>query len=476
MGLDATNNKVIYAGGNFEVVSPTSARSFLMDGSTTSWNPAPNADVTDIAVLGSKVYLIGTFSLLGATTRINFAAVDNNTGAVGGENLGLSGSDTIASITEFGGKIYMLGNFTSIAGTARRYGFSIDPTTGKISDWNPSFTTGFTYPTGKIAFSSDASKVLVPGNYYSVNVVERNGFGAIDLNTGKPTDLNLQMAGTAIRSLHIRDHFLYGGGQFTSILNNSRTNFFILNLNTLTLEGAAPTFNSNVETITTDENYIYVGGSFSNVAGTTRTNIARLVLSNGALDNWNPIGDGNVASIHLLKEKVFVGGSFTNIGGSNTSYITAVSPTTGTNLLFPSATMFPNGYVSSVTNYQNQMFIGGNFTLIGGQAASRFSSFDNTSGAYTYQLLTSDNIVSTISIGENGKGVVGGYFTTIDGSPKQGFVYYDFLNKRILDSNIPSAGDVYRSISVNNTHYFGGKINQVNYRPKGGFYFADINN
>lgn len=422
MGLDATNNKVIYAGGNFEVVSPTSARSFLMDGSTTSWNPAPNADVTDIAVLGSKVYLIGTFSLLGATTRINFAAVDNNTGAVGGENLGLSGSDTIASITEFGGKIYMLGNFTSIAGTARRYGFSIDPTTGKISDWN------------------------------------------------------LQMTGTAIRSLHIRDHFLYGGGQFTSILNNSRTNFFILNLNTLTLEGAAPTFNSNVETITTDENYIYIGGSFSNVAGTARTNIARLVLSNGALDNWNPIGDGNVASIHLLKEKVYVGGSFTNIGGSNTSYITAVSPTTGTNLLFPSATMFPNGYVSSVTNYQNQIFIGGNFTLIGGQAASMFSSFDNTSGAYTYQLLTSDNIVSTISIGENGKGVVGGYFTTIDGSQKQGFVYYDFLNKRILDSNIPSAGDVYRSISVNNTHYFGGKISQINYRPKGGFYFADINN
>ncbi|MBM9592255.1 hypothetical protein JWG41_17555 [Leptospira sp. 201903075] len=476
IGINASNNKVIYAGGSFTAGSNSNAKSFAMDGSLTAWNPAPNNLVDDLVAVGSKVYLIGSFSLLGATVRNYFAAVDNNLGAVGNEDLPFSGADTLASITVFGGKIYLLGNFTSIAGTPRRYGFSIDPTTGKISDWNPSFTTGFSYPTGKIAFSSDGSKVLVPGNYYSVNVVERNGFGAIDLNTGKPTDLNLQMAGIAIRSLHIRDNILYGGGQFTSILNNSRTNFFILNLNTNTLEGTAPTFNSNVETITTDENYIYVGGSFSNVAGTARTNIARLVLSNGALDNWNPVGDGNVASIHLLKEKVFVGGSFTNIGGSNTSYITALNPTSGTNLLFPSPTMFPNINVSAIANYQNQVFIGGNFTTIGAQTTSRFSSFDNTSGAYTHQLFSTDNIVSTISIGENGKGVVGGYFTTINGYPKEGFVYYDFLNRKILDSNIPSAGDVYRSISVNNTHYFGGKISQVNYRPKGGFYFADINN
>lgn len=475
IGRDVSNNKVIYAGGSFTAVSPANVKAFEMDGNMSAWNPAPNGLINDIAVLGSKVYLIGTFNLLGSTARINFAAVDN-TGTVGGEDLGLSGSDTIASITEFGGKIYMLGNFTSIGGKSRRHGFSVDPSNGKISDWNPSFTTGFSYPNGKIAFSSDGSKVLVPGSYYSVNVVERNGFGSIDLNTGKPTDFNPQLTGTAIRSLHVRDHLLYAGGQFTSVLNSSRTNFFILNLNTLNLEGPAPTFNSNVESITTDENYIYVGGSFSNVAGTARSNIARLMLTNGTLDSWNPIGDGNVSSIHLLKDKVFVGGSFTNIGGSNTSYITSLNPINGINLLFPSATSFPNAYVSTIATYQNQLFIGGNFTIVGGQSTSRFSSFDLTTGSYSNQLLTTDNIVSTISIGENGKGMIGGYFTTINGSTKEGFVYYDFLNGRLLNSNVPSSGDVYKSFAVKNTHYFGGKINQVNNRPKGGFYFVELNN
>ncbi|TGK91251.1 hypothetical protein EHQ30_13525 [Leptospira brenneri] len=472
MGKDASNNKVIYAGGSFTAVSPANARSFEMDGNMTAWNPAPNNLVNDIITVGTKVYLIGSFNLLGATARNYFAAVDIN-GSIGNEDLQLIASDSIASIAEFGGKIYILGNFTSVFGKPRRHGFSVDPTNGALSDWDPKFSSPFTYPNGKIAFSSDGSKVLVPGSFSSVNVVERSGFGSVDLTTGKATEFNPQFTGS-IRYLHVRDNLMYGGGLFTSVMNQSRTNFFILNLNTLSLEGPAPTFDSNVETITTDNQYIYVGGSFTNVAGSARAYIARLALTNGVVDSWNPTADSEVYSIIAKDDKIFVAGDFNNIGAAGTDFISSLDPTNGNNLVFPSSTLFPNANVNSIATYQNQFFIGGSFINIGGQTTSRFSSFDGTTGAYTHQLLSTDSDIATIAIGENGKGIVGGYFTTINGAPKPGFVFYDFLNKKILDNNLPSEGDVYRSFAFKNILYFGGRITQVNNRPIGGFSYTDL--
>ncbi|TGL90976.1 hypothetical protein EHQ68_06080 [Leptospira congkakensis] len=474
MGRDASNNKVIYAGGSFTAVSPTYARSFEMDGNVTSWNPAPNGLVDDLTILGSKIYLIGSFNLLGSTTRNHFAAVDNNFGAVGGEDLQLLGSDSIASITEFGGKIYVLGNFSSVLGKPRRHGFSIDPVSAIFSDWNPNFSSSFSYPNGRIAFSPDGSKVLVPGYFTSVNVAERNGFGSIDLITGKATDINLQLNGS-INSLHIKNNILYAGGSFTSVLSQTRTNFFAFNLNSFSLEGMSPTFDSPINHIATDNNYIYAGGSFFNVAGSSRSNLARLQITNGILDSWNPGADNTVSVILPMEDKVYVGGIFTTIGGSgSTSFLSALNLTTGNNLLFPSSSVTPNGVVKSIAHYQNQFYIGGDFITIGAQTNTRFSSFDGTTGVYTNQLITTDNTISTISIGENGKGFIGGSFTTINGSPKPGLVFYDFLNKNVLNINIPSEGNVSQSFVSRNTIYFGGKITQVNNRPKGGFYFWDL--
>lgn len=473
LGQDSSNNKVLYAGGTLTVGSATDTCSFFMDGFQTAWNPSPNGPVTDIAVLGSKVYLSGTFNTVAGSTRNYFAAVDNNLGTLGGENLSLIGSDSIASIAEFGGKLYVLGTFTSVAGNSRRFGFSVDPTNGQISSWNPKFSTGFQANTGKLAFSSDGSKVLVPGSFYSVNVVERNGFGSIDLITGKPTSFNPQLVGS-LSALHIKDKILYAGGSFSSVLGSTRTNFFALNLETLSLEGTSPTFDADINTIQSDDEYLYVGGSFSTIVSTTRNNLARLTLPSGNLDSWNPDPDGVVYSFNTLNQRVFVGGSFATIAGSGTPNFTEVNRSTGSNLLFPSNVNFPNSFVNTIATYQNQYYIGGAFGSIGAQASPFVAKFDGQSGAYTYNLLTADNDVSSISIGENGKGIIGGLFTTINGSPKAGFVFYDFINNTLLDGNIPSTGNVAYSLSIQNRHFISGRITQANNLPKGGFVIWDL--
>ncbi|TGL19216.1 hypothetical protein EHQ46_15625 [Leptospira yanagawae] len=473
LGQDANDNKVLYAGGDFITVSPTYAGSFLMDGSQTSWNPAPNGSVTDIALLGSKVYLSGTFSLMGASVRNYFAVVDNNTGSVGTENLGLIASDSVASLTEFGGKLYVLGTFTSIFGTPRQFGFSIDPINAILTPWNPKFTNGFSSNTGKIAFSSDGSKVLVPGNFYSVNVVERNGFGSIDLITGKPTDFNPQLVGN-INAFHTKDKILYVGGAFSSVLSVSRTNFFALNLESLTLEGMAPTFDASLNDIQSDDNYLYLGGTFSNVAGFPRNNLSRLEMKSGNVDSWNPNPDAAVFSLNASNDRLFVGGSFSNIAGSATPNLTEVSRNSTLNLLFPSNTNFPNANVNKITNFQNQYYIGGAFTSIGAQASPFFAKFDGLTGTYTYNLITADSDVSTISVGKNGKGIIGGNFTTMNGVAKAGFAFYDFNNDQVFGLDLPSTGNVSRSFSIENRHFISGKITQVGNRPKGGYVILDL--
>lgn len=473
LGQDSANNKVLYAGGTLAVGSATDACSFFMDGFQTAWNPSPNGPVTDIAVLGSKVYLSGTFNTVAGSTRNYFAAVDNNLGTLGGENLSLIASDSIASIAEFGGKLYVLGTFTSVLGNSRRFALSVDPTNGQISSWNPKFSTGFQASTGKLAFSSDGTKVLVPGSFYSVNVVERNGFGSIDLITGKPTSFNPQLVGS-INSLHIKDKILYAGGSFSSVLSTSRSNFFALNLETLSLEGTAPTFDASINVIQSDDNYLYLGGSFTNVASSTRNNLARLVLPSGNVDSWNPNPDGAVNSLHTLNQRVFVGGAFASIAGSGTPNLTEVNRTSVSNLLFPSNVNFPNSNVNAITTYQNQYYIGGAFNSIGAQASPFFAKFDGQSGTYTYNLITADSELSSISVGENGKGILGGSFTTINGSPRAGFVFYDFINNKVLDGNIPSTGNVVQALSIQNRHFISGKITQANNLPKGGYVIWDL--
>ncbi len=152
LGVDASNNKVIYAVGSFTAGTNYFARSFTMSGNLTTWNPNPNALVDLVVYNQNKVYLAGSFTQInGATNRNYFAIVDNNTGTVGPEDLSLANGSTVASLTLHEGKLYVLGNFSTVFGRDRMNAFSVDPLTGNISDWNPRFPAPFTYPNGKIS-------------------------------------------------------------------------------------------------------------------------------------------------------------------------------------------------------------------------------------------------------------------------------------------------------------------------------------
>ncbi|TGL75683.1 hypothetical protein [Leptospira jelokensis] len=475
LGVNGLGNKVIFAGGNFTIASNFTARAFDMNGNVTSWNPNPNSTVEIVVYYQNKVYLGGFFTTIGGSSRNYFAVVDNANGIVSSENLSLDASSTISHMAIQDGKLYVLGSFSTIFGQERRNAFSIDPLTGVLTDWNPRFISVFSFPYGRMAFSNDGSRVLVPGDFTSVNVVNRNGFGSIDLVTGKPTDFVPSVNG-GIASFHLDGDVLYVGGNFTQAFGESRVRFFAYNLKTNRLEGMSPSFDGVVETIKTDGSFVYAGGQFTTANGQIRNRIARYPKLDGTLNSWNPNVSDLVKTILPLGDKLIIGGSFNDIGGFTAQRLGAVSIASGSNLNYPSATIFPNSDVNSLGVVNNLLFFGGTFTNYGVTPSSRFGAIDMSNGTYLSPNLSFDSNVNALGVCENGKGGIGGSFTSVNGTNQQGFVLYDFSKREILSFNPYSMGTIYTIFPNQNKLFFAGSLSEYQRRPKGGYSFVDLEN
>ncbi|MCZ8341764.1 MAG: hypothetical protein O9301_01920 [Leptospira sp.] len=474
LGVDASNNKVIYAVGNFTAGTNYFARSFTMSGNLTTWNPNPNALVDIVVFNQNKVYLAGSFTQInGATNRNYFAIVDNNTGTVGSEDLSLANGSTVASLTVHEGKLYVLGTFSTVFGRERLNAFSVDPLTGNISDWNPRFVTPFTYPNGKIAFSSDNSRVFVPGAFSSVNIVNRNGLGSIDLVTGKPTEWIPTVNGS-ITTFHQNGDILYVGGNFTQAFGQSRMRFFAYNLKDQRLEGMSPSFIGVVEAISSDENFVYVGGQFQNVNGQLRNRVARFPKLDGTLNSWNPNAGDTVEEILPLADRIFLGGNFTDIAAFPPQRLAAVSTATGANLSFPTPPNFPDATVHALGTLNNLLFFGGNFDNYGSTPSPKFGVIDLSSANYLSGNISFDNKVLSLGICENGKGGIGGSFTTVNGKNQEGFILYDFLKRAPMSFNPFSSGSIQTVVPVKNRIFFAGSLSEYQNRPRGGYYILDL--
>lgn len=476
LGTNANNQKVLYAVGSFQTGPPYNARAFLMDGTEDpNWDPAPNALTHAVAVVGTKVFLAGSFTTVnGGTARNTFAAVDNNTGIAGGEDLSLSIGQNVTEIVPHNGKLYILGNITTVFGFSRLHAFAVDPSNGLISDWNPRFTTSFTAQKGKLAFSSDGTKMLIPGGFSSVNIIERNGFGSIDLISGRPTDFAPAVNGT-IFSMHLDEDILYAGGNFTQAFGETRNGFFAYNLKNNRLEGMAPGFTpTTIRSIASDADSVYVGGEFTQVSGNSQVYSVKFPLLNGSLTSWNPDPDGFVRAILPIEEKIIMGGEFANLGGGIAGFLGTADKNSGLNLSYPSASESPNNSVYSLATHKDRLFFGGNMSFYGPNPVSYFGSVNLSDTSYLDTKVTTDSTVLSIGICKNGKGGFGGFFSQVNGVPRGSFVLYDFETNRVLDFNPVSIGAINTTFPYENTIFFAGSLSEYNRRPKGGFYFVNL--
>src|SRR5207249_661098 len=116
---------------------------------------------------------------------------------------------------------------------------------------------------------------------------------------------------------------------------------------------------------------LYVGGQFNTIAGQSRSKIAALDVATGQATAWDPKATGYlyrftvVYALSVQGDAVYVGGEFTHVGGQARSCLAAVDGRTGQALNWNPN---PDQRVTAVTLKGNTAYAGGFFSRIGGQA------------------------------------------------------------------------------------------------------------
>ncbi|MCB1126593.1 MAG: immunoglobulin domain-containing protein, partial [Verrucomicrobiae bacterium] len=167
---------------------------------------------------------------------------------------------------------------------------------------------------------------------------------------------------------------------------------------------------------------ILVGGNFTIVNGETRKNLARL-LPDGTLDpEFNPGADSPVEAFGIQPDGgILVAGEFTTLAGEPRQRIARLGPD---GALDPDFRVPVDNTIRALAlQPDGRILIGGHFTLLDGEAHAQvgrlnpdgsvddgFAAGVQSNGSYTPS-------VRTFAVQPDGRIVVAGYFSTLNGEP-----------------------------------------------------------
>ena len=221
------------------------------------------------------------------------------------------------------GHILIGGLFTFIDGTARNRFARLNPN-GQLDTSFPNINVnGAVNGTVNALVEQANGKIILAGDFTTVNDEPRNGIARLNANGTLDTNFNPNVTGGSIQAVALqmvgdREKIVIGGA-FTMVNGNTRNRIARLND-----DGSldSPNLNPNaqvVSLVTTPDNQVLVGGNFTFIGGVIRINLARLNV-NGSVDTSfsSPITDpASVLAIALQSDnRVVIGGTFSTTAGS----------------------------------------------------------------------------------------------------------------------------------------------------------------
>ena len=351
----AVSGSTVYAGGMFTTITigsvATTCRYLAAigtDGTLAAWNPNANNQVVALAVSGATVYVGGTFTTIGGTTRNYLAAIGTaGTGTLGAWDPNANGRVNALAVS--GSTVYAGGAFTTIGGTTRNRLAAIS-TDGTLAAWNPNAN-------GTVqALEAYGVTIYVGGSFTTIGGTTRNRLAAVGTD-GALAAWNPN-ANNPIYALAASDGTVYVGGNFTTITNGSvataRNRLPAIGMDG-TLAVWDPNANNQVYALAVSGATVYVGGNFTTITNgsvATARNRLAAVGTDGALAAWNPNANNQVYALAVPSygSPVCAGGVFTTIGGSPCGYFAQF----GSSTIAPTTTELdssanPSSYGASVT-------------------------------------------------------------------------------------------------------------------------------
>lgn len=337
--------------------------------------------VNALAVYCNTLFVGGSFTTVGSSTRNNFAAINLDTGLESSVSMGTNG--TVNAIFTNAGIVYIGGSFTSAGGQSRNNAAAINPIMGAATPWNPNAS-------GQIlAFAYNGSTIYAGGAFTTIGGQARNRIAELDLTVGNATTWNPNLSAGSVNALAFDATNVYIGGNFSGTTIGGQIFTYLGAVTRSTGAGLAgwcsttTTFPVNALLLT--GGVLFVGGAFGgNLCSLTIYNFGGLVPATAASSGY-PLGGGTgaggaVNAFAVSGNNLYVGGIFNGAG----SFFSQVRNRAGATTLAGVITSWDpnaNNGVNAITTVGSAIIIGGTFTTINGSTAvNRIAIVDAATG------------------------------------------------------------------------------------------------
>jgi len=300
-------------------------------------------------------------------------------------------------------------------------------------------------------------KILVGGRFTSLGGQPREGIGRLNSDGSLDTLFNPETNGS-VKALAVQsDGKILVGGTFTELGGQLRERIGRLNSDG-TLD---PTFNPGaggttyamaVEALVVQsDGKIVVGGHFTTLGGQPREMIGRL-NSNGTIDTtFNPGANGRIKTLVVQPDgKILVGGSFTELGGQPRDRIGRLNSDGTLDTTFNPGVSAPGStWVGAlVVQPDGKIVVGGYFTTLDGQPRDRIGRL-NSDGTLDASFDPGASFaVDSLVVQDDGKIVVGGSFTELGGQSRDGIGRLNSDGSLDASPNLEMANDLPSAVYV----------------------------
>ncbi len=401
------------------------------DGSLdTSFDPGLGAlgHVLAIALQpDGKVVIGGDFNSIGAVPRRFLARLHPNGALDLGFDPGAGPSGRIHALTlQSDGRLLIGGYIQSYQGAPRNSVARLMP--------DGALDTSFTPPSGSTnaAFAMHQlanGKVLVSGDISDWDGFERNGVVRLEPDGALDTSFNpLPAPGDFVRQvLPQSDGKTVVLGAFDYYANIPREKLARIESDGALDASYDPQSNGGIQVAALQaDDKLLVAGTFTALGGTARTGLARLEV-NGSVDTSFDAGAvplGGIRAIAVQPDgRVLVAGSFTTFNGVARGRIARLETNGALDLSFDPLSGVGSYYVNDIAlQPDGGIVIGGNFQSVGGlprRCIARLKPGGQLDTGFAPNPGANDS-VSEVVLQPDGKILIGGYFTWVNGVTRRG--------------------------------------------------------
>ncbi len=343
----------------------------------------PNGLINNIVVGNDgTTYLAGEFTGFVSPDTSSFACFDKQTNERK-TNFPKVNGEVKTVVADGQGGWYIGGSFTQV-GTEIRNGIAHILSDGQVDlNWNPNLEL--------IQYVNDNSRYQLVKRVLAVGTFE----------------------GLLVNAIVVKDGVVYIGGNFNSVLNETRNNLAAIDVG-----GSVTSWNPNadgeVNTLAISNEIVYAGGSFTVIGGQSRSRLAAIDMGGSAI-SWNPGANGPVYSLVINNDTVYIGGEFNSVGSQARNYLAAIDVGGSVTSWDPNA----DASVQTLTVDNNTVYVGGKFTTIGDQNRNRLAAIEVGGSLTSWNPNVDGYSVGALAI-NNDIVYAGGEFTSVGSQTRNG--------------------------------------------------------